>query len=140
MPDSNVWISWLRGTSRAVTERLRQETLEGRVRFCSMVKAELIYGQLNSDRAKSNEPQLAQAFSLLPSLPFDDSCCQAYAALRTYLEKRGEKIGRNDLIIAAIALANDVILVSHNTREFSRVPDLKLEDWQTDAPKRREET
>jgi len=64
------------------------------------------------------------------SLPFDDSCAEAYGAIRSDLEASGTPIGPNDLMIAAVALTHDLVLVSHNEREFTRVVDLRLEDWE----------
>ena len=64
------------------------------------------------------------------SLPFDDRAAAEYGKLRAHLGAIGQLIGPNDLLIAATALANGVTLVTHNTREFSRVPALVLEDWQ----------
>ena len=68
---------------------------------------------------------------MLESLPFDDPAAEIYGQLRTALEKQGKLIGPYDLLIAATALAHGVTLVTHNTEEFKRVPDLTLEDWQT---------
>jgi tRNA(fMet)-specific endonuclease VapC len=64
------------------------------------------------------------------SLPFDDPAAEEYGRIRSHLANQGIAIGPNDLIIAAIALANKLTLVTHNTSEFSRVPGLALEDWQ----------
>ena len=63
-------------------------------------------------------------------MPFDDTAAEIYGRIRTRLEQAGAPIGPNDLMIAAIAVANDVVLVTHNTREFSRVEELKFEDWE----------
>jgi tRNA(fMet)-specific endonuclease VapC len=63
-------------------------------------------------------------------LPFDDAAAEAYGRLRAELARRGTPIGPNDLMIAAIALAHDLTLVTHNTAEFSRVSGLRLEDWE----------
>jgi tRNA(fMet)-specific endonuclease VapC len=63
-------------------------------------------------------------------LPFDDRAGKIYGQVRADLEARGTTIGPNDLMIAAIALANDLTLVTHNTSEFNRVLGLKLVDWQ----------
>lgn len=49
--------------------------------------------------------------------------------VRAILETRGQRIGSYDVLIAGIALADDRVLVTHNTREFKRVPNLRLEDW-----------
>jgi len=64
------------------------------------------------------------------SLPFDDSAAEEYGKLRAHLATVGTPIGPNDLMIAAIALAHRLIVVTHNTVEFSRVPGLLVEDWQ----------
>ena len=63
-------------------------------------------------------------------MPFDDRAADEYGRIRAHLAGLGMLIGPNDLLIASIALANGLILVTHNTAEFSRVPGLKLEDWQ----------
>jgi tRNA(fMet)-specific endonuclease VapC len=68
--------------------------------------------------------------ALFESLPFNDEAAEIYAVIRADLVAKGMPIGANDYLIAAIALANDLILVTHNTREFSRIADLKLEDWE----------
>ena len=69
-------------------------------------------------------------FARYVSLPFDDAAAEKYGSVRADLEVRGQLIGANDLLIAAVALAHDVTLVTHNTSEFSRIRDLKLEDWE----------
>ncbi len=66
-----------------------------------------------------------------PSLPFDGGAAKEYGQIRAHLAALGTPIGANDLMIAAIALANGSILVTHGINEFSRVPGLGLEDWQT---------
>lgn len=60
--------------------------------------------------------------------PFDDAAAHTYGPLRAALEKEGRLIGSSDLLIASIALANGLVLVTHNTAEFSRAPGLVLED------------
>lgn len=98
-----------------------------------MVVAELLFGVERSDPAhRANSAlrveQLRQQFL---SLPFDDTAAEPYGRIRADLAARGPIIGGNDLMIAAIALANGCTLVTHNTAEFSRVPGLVIEDWQT---------
>ena len=68
--------------------------------------------------------------NLFTSLPFDDDAASVYGDIRAYLAQQGTPIGSNDLQIAAIALNRNLILVTHNTREFSRVPGLSWEDWE----------
>ena len=62
-------------------------------------------------------------------VPFDSKCAHAYARIRGELEMTGKKIGPNDLLIAATALANNAVLVTNNVDEFKRVPGLSLECW-----------
>ena len=83
-----------------------------------------------SARVAENLSLLGAFFAPLISLPFDDACAEHYGVLRASLAAAGRPIGPNDLLIAATALAHDLILVSHNVREFSRVANLKLEDWE----------
>jgi tRNA(fMet)-specific endonuclease VapC len=77
-----------------------------------------------------NDALIEQLRNRYTSLPFDDAAAQEYARIRFELEIAGRVIGPNDLLIAAIALANGVTLVTHNGAEFSRVPGLPVEDWQ----------
>ena len=100
------------------------------IRLCAVVKAELYHGAYKSGREKNLN--LVRAFSAsFESLHFDDLAAETYGRLRTALEKQGRLIGPNDLLIASIALAHGATLITHNTEEFKRVPDLALEDWQT---------
>jgi tRNA(fMet)-specific endonuclease VapC len=66
----------------------------------------------------------------LPCLPFDEAASEAYARIRAQLERGGRPVGPNDLLIAATAVANRLILVTHNTREFGRIEGLDVEDWE----------
>jgi len=74
--------------------------------------------------------RLKRFFDAFISLPFDDRSAAVYGDIRAKLERQGTPIGPNDLMIAAIALANDLILVTHNLREFERIDNLKYEDWE----------
>jgi tRNA(fMet)-specific endonuclease VapC len=65
------------------------------------------------------------------SLPFDNAAARDYASIRSHLATAGQPIGPNDTMIAAIARSRGTTLVTHNTAEFSRVPGLLIEDWQT---------
>ncbi|MEM6713811.1 MAG: virulence-associated protein [Cyanobacteria bacterium P01_D01_bin.6] len=73
---------------------------------------------------------MEQFFGDLVSYPFDKNSAQICGQLRAHLSSQGTPIGAYDLQIAAIALANQLTLVTHNVREFSRVRGLGIEDWQ----------
>ena len=127
--DSNVCIHLLNGRHTTLIQSFRQYDPRQTV-LCSMVKAELMRGALRSQRVELNLERLAIFFAPLKSLPFDDSAAEHFARVGAELMKRGTPIGPNDLVIAATALAHQVTLVTHNTAEFSRVPGLRLEDWE----------
>ena len=98
--------------------------------LCSVVKAELYYGALRSARPAHSLQILSEFSANFNSLAFDDQAAEAYGQIRAILAQRGALIGPNDLLIAAIALSNQAVLVTHNTGEFGRVPDLETVDWQ----------
>ncbi|TVS21033.1 MAG: type II toxin-antitoxin system VapC family toxin [Planctomycetaceae bacterium] len=127
--DTNICVRYLRGTDGQQLEGRLNATSFGDVALCSVVKAELLYGAVRSQQPERNQAQLQLFFSGFPSLSFDDEAATAYGTLRAALEASGTPIGPNDLMIAAIALASELVLVTHNTAEFSRVPGLQIEDW-----------
>ncbi len=125
--DSNICIAWLKGHD-LVVERLIAVG-KNQVCLCSPVKAELWFGVCKSQRKTENQTNLRQLFRQLSSLPFDDQAALFFGDIRAHLARQGTPIGPYDLQIAAIALAHELTLVTHNTREFARVPGLQLEDW-----------
>ncbi len=133
MLDTNTCIRYLDGRSPRLKHRLDQ-TQPSDLLVCSVVKGEMYYGA-----AKSRNPQAARVkidafLSRFVSLPFDDAAAGQYGQIRADLARTGMLIGPNDLLIAAIALVNQVTLVSNNTGEFSRVSGLLLEDWEFPVP------
>jgi len=125
--DTNIWIAFLK-RDRTILARLR-ETSPTEVRLCSVVKAELLYGARKSQRVEQNLRTLEILFGLYQSLGFDDEAAHDYGALRAQLEREGRPIGGNDLLIASIAVASDLTVVTRNEREFRRVPGLRVELW-----------
>ena len=98
--------------------------------LCSVVKAELLFGALRSEQKDNNLQLLYELFAPLISFDFDDKAANHYAQIRADLTTQGNLIGGNDLMIAAMARANNAILITHNTSEFGRVQGLKIEDWE----------
>ena len=127
--DTNACIHLLTGRSRRLARRLREQK-QSEIALCSTVKAELVYGARRSRELARNARLLRRFFEPFVSFPFDDRCAETYGYLRSELERAGNPIGPNDLFIAATALANDLTLVTHNQREFSRVVGLETEDWE----------
>lgn len=130
LPDTNACIGFLKNR-RAVVERWRERDPQD-IRLCAPIKAELLYGARKSQRTVQNLAILERFLAPYLSLPFDDRCAEEYGLIRADLARAGRPIGAGDLFIAAIAIAHDLTLVTHNTGEFSRVAGLKLEDWEQD--------
>jgi tRNA(fMet)-specific endonuclease VapC len=98
-----------------------------------ITKSELLYGVEISPRQRQDEVALSVFLGYVEVLDFPDKASQHYAQIRIHLKKLGTMIGGNDLFIAAHARSLGLTLVTHNTREFGRVPRLATEDW-TKAP------
>lgn len=127
--DTNACIHYLNGTSEAIRGMI-EITPPHEIVVCSVVKAELFYGAENSQRPQANLEKQRAFLNRFASLPFDDQAAEAYGRIRAKLKKAGTPIGPNDLLIASIAVAHNCILVTHNTKEFGRISELELEDWE----------
>lgn len=130
--DTNVCVRVLNGTSTGVVERLKGLDPSD-VAMCSVVRAELVFGARKSAHVAENLRLVDALFEPFVCLPFDDRAADAYGSVRADLERAGRPIGPNDLLIAATALANDLVLVTHNISEFGRVPGLHVDDWEASA-------
>ena len=127
--NANACIHLINGTSPTLLTRFCRES-PATLRMSSVVRAELVFGARNSSRAAENLRMITSFWEPFTSLPFGDDGAEQYGLIRAELKRQGRPIGANDLLIAATALAHDVTLVTHNTREFSQVPGLRLEDWE----------
>jgi tRNA(fMet)-specific endonuclease VapC len=127
--DTNAASRFLRGDHPNLSHNV-DKTPDGDLYLCSIVKAELLYGACKAPQPSSVLARLNPFFLSLPSVDFNDAAALEYGKLHHHLSIRGNRIGPNDVLIASIALANNFILVTNNTREFSRVPGLTIEDWQ----------
>jgi tRNA(fMet)-specific endonuclease VapC len=129
--DSNACIGWLRLSQPKLVARIKQQ-LPTDLAICSVVVGELIYGAERSAAAHraNNFLRIEQLRRGFFSLPFDDVAAERYGNVRAQLSALGTPIGPNDLMIAAIALAHRLTVVTNNTAEFSRVPGLSVDDWQ----------
>jgi tRNA(fMet)-specific endonuclease VapC len=101
----------------------------GTIGISVITYGELIRGAERSEHKKLNYEKLKQFVELIPVQTMSEDTAIHYGKIRTALEKAGKVIGNNDLWIAAHARAMSVILITNNTKEFSRVDDLTLENW-----------
>jgi len=127
--DTNVCVMYLNSRSTSVRDRLLSTPTE-EMAVCSLVKAELFYGALRSNNPTRTLERQQQFLRRFISLPFGDESAIACSQIRARLASAGTLIGAYDLQIAVIALANNLTLVTHNTREFERVEGLQIEDWE----------
>lgn len=128
MLDTNVLVHLIRNKSENVKNRLRQKNISD-VCISSITYAELEYGVSKSSSKEKNALALLTVLSGIKVLPLGESAGKVYGSIRASLEKDGNVIGPNDMLIAAHALAEGLTLVTNNTREFRRVPGLNIEDW-----------
>jgi len=129
--DTNVCIALINGTPPNVRPRLEQALKDGAsVAVSAVVAFELWYGAAKSTRRQANRQRLETFFAgPLELVPFDDEDARAANGMRAALESASTPIGAYDLLIAGQALRYDATLVTANTAEFSRVSELRWEDW-----------
>ncbi len=126
--DTNTCIYYLNGRSEQIRQRLELVRPED-VTLRTVVLAELLYGAYKSQIPARTLEKVRTFTSRFEILPFDPASADEYGSIKAHLSKSGTLIGPNDLMIAAIARAHGQTLVTHNTSEFSRVPELEIEDW-----------
>ncbi|MCG7962868.1 MAG: type II toxin-antitoxin system VapC family toxin [Candidatus Thiodiazotropha taylori] len=125
--DTNTLIYFFKGMGSVPSKFLEVSPKD--IGIPSVVLYELEYGIAKSTSPRKRQAQLKELCSLVKILPFDNEAAKLSASVRAGLEKKGTPIGPHDVLIAGTALANKGILVTNNTKEFSRVPKLKLDNW-----------
>jgi len=125
--DTNIFIALLRGNPR-ITERVRARPTKS-IGISMITVYELRVGVEKSREPEKNGRFLEDVLAPFAVLPFDEPASIQSAKIRSHLERMGQVIGPYDTLIAGHALSIHAELVTANTREFSRVPDLKAENW-----------
>lgn len=125
--DTNICIYVINHKPQQVFERFRQYQL-GELAVSSITASELAFG-VEKSGSERNKQALKKFLSPLEILPYDEQAIWHYAQLHHDLQSKGQTIGSLDMLIAAHALALDVVLVTNNTKEFERIEKLKLENW-----------
>lgn len=128
MLDTNICSYIIRNKSQSIKEKLQEVEKNHTIALSSIVVSELLYGA-----TKKDSPKLMRIVSAFIDnfiiYDYAKVSAQSYANIRTDLEKKGQIIGANDLLIASHTLSLGAVLVTNNTREFKRVEKLSLEDW-----------
>ena len=125
--DTNTLI-YLFSQRGAVAQRL-QATPAQTIKLATSVLFELEFGTAKSTRPELQRQQIDRVMRVYEVLPLDYASAKAAGKLRHTLEAAGTPIGLVDQLIAGIALANDLTVVTRNTREFARVPGLRVQNW-----------
>ena len=128
MLDTDTCIAIIKGKPPGVLKKLRGKSV-GQVGISSITLGELAFGAAKSARRDESRVALAEFLLALEIASFDSDAASSCGQVRASLEKRGTPIGPLDTLIGAHAAALDVVLVTHNTREFGRIDTLRLEDW-----------
>jgi len=125
--DTNTLIYFFKGVGK-VGERLLSKSPK-EIGIPSFVLYELKVGIAKSNSSSRRLQQLEEFTSVVNILPFTEKEAQSSAAIRVELEKKGTPIGPLDVLIGGTALANQAVLITHNTKEFGRIKELRTEDW-----------
>ena len=126
--DTNICVFLMKNRYPKATETLlRQDPSE--IAISSVTVYELEYGAAKSQWPEKNRKNVRLFLAPFTILPFDGNDAIAAGEIRQLLEKAGTPIGPYDIQIAAQGLARDCVVVTHNTGEFSRVPNLRITDW-----------
>ena len=133
--DTDIAIELLRGRNRQVVERLARSRRED-VFLSTVTVAELIFGALRSREPEKSLAICAEFCSAFHLLALDQAAARESAIIRAKLESQGQRIGAYDVLIAGVATAGNHVLVTHNVREFQRIPRLQIEDWASAGPGR----
>ena len=126
--DTNICVYVLNNSYPNLTDKVFSYS-RSEIAISSITVFELEYGAAKSNWGEKTRKKLQMFLSPFQILDFDDKDALIAGEIRAYLEKSGLIIGPYDIQIAAQGLARDITVVTHNTREFLRVPNLKLEDW-----------
>jgi tRNA(fMet)-specific endonuclease VapC len=123
--DTNICVDAMRGREPAATRVLA--CLPDEFAISAMTEAELRYGALKGNTRINTQMTEAWLGIVGAILPFDSDAARRHAELR--MATRAQRISEHDLIIASVAVANGLTMVTGNVREFSRIPGLKIENW-----------
>ena len=121
--------SYIMKRANAAVLRKLQTVAVSDVCISSIARSELMYGIEVSPRRQKDQLALDEFLLYVAVLDYPSAAAEHYGLIRAELKARGTMIGANDLLIAAHARSAGLTLVTNNTREFGRVPDLKMENW-----------
>jgi tRNA(fMet)-specific endonuclease VapC len=128
MLDTDTSAFIMRGPSENLRQKLLATSLDNQS-ISVITLAELLYGVRLSSKPRQNRDALGAFVRYVSIFEWTENAAEDYADIRVHLQKKGQMIGANDLMIAAHARSMGAVLVTNNEREFRRVPRLKVENW-----------
>ncbi len=126
--DTNICIYIMNKRPPEVIERFKTFEI-GQIGISSITVSELNYGVAKSQKKKQNAKRLDEFLTPFTILPYDENASKYYGLIRSELESQGNVIGPLDMLIAAHAISENLILVTNNEKEFQRIESLKVENW-----------
>lgn len=126
--DTNISIYFMKNVYPQLTQKLLSHN-PSELLISSITVSELEYGAAKSHWGDRTREKMAMFLAPFTIIPFDTNDAVAAGKIRAYLEQQGIVIGAYDMQIAAQGLSRHLTVVTHNTKEFNRIPDLKLENW-----------
>ena len=127
--DTSVLIAMMRGRPPSLATRISRLPLADRVTSAITIGELLAGAEKSRDGAREREFVERRIISQVPILPFDVGAARVYARVRAELERVGKRLDDPDLRIAAIALTNNLTLITGDVKHFERVPGLRVENW-----------
>jgi tRNA(fMet)-specific endonuclease VapC len=127
--DTNTISYFVKGVSASLIQRMQVGLDAQDIAISAMTRAEVRYGVEMMEKSDKRRRRIDLLLTELPALPWSVEAADEFGRLKTYLRRSGTPVGDFDTQIAAHARAENLILVTHNTRHFQRIPGLKLEDW-----------
>jgi tRNA(fMet)-specific endonuclease VapC len=126
--DTNIVSYWMRGDQKIIKKLKKHKPHE--LSLSTITLAEIFYGIRKSNvKKKERRDKIESICAQLDVFPFDKTAADNYGTIRVFLERKGIPISERDLQIASIAMANNLIVVTHNIKEFERISGLISEDW-----------
>jgi len=126
--DTNICIYMMNKRPAEIIKKFKQFEL-GEIGISIITVSELQYGVAKSTYRKKNEVRLEEFLAPFEILTYDQTAAKVYGDIRFQLEKRGQPIGPLDLLIAAHAISQDMVLITNNEKEFRRIKKLKIDNW-----------
>ena len=127
--DTNIVSYFVKGTNDGLVNRTESGFKQQNIAISAVTRAELRFGIEMMDAKDKRRARITLLLNDLPTLPWGSAAADLFGQIKAQLQRQGKPIGDLDTQIAAHALSEGLILVTHNTQHFDRISGLKLEDW-----------